>query len=584
MKNDATAPNPSTAEARVLVDELARCGVTDVVVAPGSRSTALVLALHDEPRIRSHVQLDERSAGFVAIGLARATGRPAAVVTTSGSATANLHPAVVEADTGQVPLLVLTADRPPELRHTASNQTIDQIGLYGTAVRWACEVGVAEDVSGVVAYWRSTVARAVAETTGLRDRPGPVHLNLAFREPTVPVSDDGRTVARPFTQPLDGRAAGAPWVTRTSPPARLPDGQLAALAERVAGTERGLIVLGDSDADLTPALDLADRTGWPVAAEPLANVRHDGRALRHAPLLLADRGFRDRHRPDLVLRVGRTGLARGVSALLGADVPQILIDPYGAWLDPERAVREVVVADPTWLLADLVERLAIRTGSDWRDDWYRADAAATEAVALVLDRSDDPSEPRLARDVAAAVPDGGTLVVASSMPIRDLDAHLGSRRGLRIVGNRGASGIDGFISTTLGVALGSPGPTVALAGDLSLLHDANGFLLSPDAPAVDAVFVVVNNDGGGIFSFLPQADHPGFERFFGTPHGRRLEDLARFHGLAFRHVDSALAVTDVVRDAVAAGGLHVVEVRTDRVANRALHAEITDAVATSLTR
>ncbi|MBW3619404.1 MAG: 2-succinyl-5-enolpyruvyl-6-hydroxy-3-cyclohexene-1-carboxylic-acid synthase [Actinobacteria bacterium] len=575
------APNPSSALALVVADELARCGVTDAVLSPGSRSTALALVLAEDPRLRLHVQLDERSAGFVAVGLARATGRPAAVVTTSGSATANLHPAVVEADHGRVPLLVLTTDRPPELRHTASNQTIDQLRLYGTAVRWFCELGVPEDRPGVVAYWRSTLSRAYAEATGIRDAPGPVHCNLAFREPTVPETDDGRSrVEHAFRQDLAGRPGGDAWVTTTRPPAQLAPEHVAALAERIAGTERGLVVLGDSPAELAPALDLAERAGWPVVAEPLSNARLDERALTHAAQLTAVPTFAARHRPDLVLRIGRTGLSRGVARLLGPDVPQLLIDASGAWLDPERAVAELLVADPSRTCAAVATTLAAPAGSAWLDAWRTADRAAAGAVAGILDAGDAPTEPRTARDVAAAVPDGGTLVVASSMPIRDLDGHLRPRRGLRILGNRGASGIDGFVSTALGVALAGPPPTVALCGDLSLLHDANGFLLAPDAASVDCTFVVVDNDGGGIFSFLPQARYPAsFERVFATPHGRDLADLARFSRLPHERVTSADALPDAVRASVAAGGIRILEVRTDREANVLLHQRIQDAVA-----
>ncbi len=578
------AQNPSHALALVVVDELARCGVTDAVLAPGSRSTALAMALHDDPRLRLHVQIDERSAGFVAVGLARATGRPAVVVTTSGGATANLHPAVVEADTGRVPLLVLTSDRPPELRHTASNQTIDQLKLYGDAVRWFCEVGVPEDRDGSVAYWRSTLARAHAEAIGVRDAPGPVHLNLAFREPTVPAVDDGRSrVAQPFSQPLDGRAGGAPWVDVTRPPARLDRDAVDALAGRIAATPRGLLVLGDTTADLGPALDLAERAGWPVVAEPLSNARRDGRALAHAPLLLAAPAFAAAHRPDLVLRIGRSGLARGLSELLGADVPQVVVDPHGTWVDPDRAMRELVVADPASLCGAVADRLAAAAGSDWLDGWRDADRRATSTVRAILDGDDTPSEPRTARDVAGALPDGASLVVASSMPVRDLDAHLLPRRGLHVLGNRGASGIDGFVSTALGVALAWDGPTVALAGDLSLLHDGNGFLLRPDVERLDCTFVVVNNDGGGIFHFLPQADHPGpFERVFGTPHGLDLADLARLHRLDHVHVTRAQDLGPAVLAGVEDGGIRIVEVRTDRHANVALHRRIQREVAAAL--
>jgi 2-succinyl-5-enolpyruvyl-6-hydroxy-3-cyclohexene-1-carboxylate synthase len=581
----APARNPSHALALVLVDELARCGVTDAVLAPGSRSAALAMALHDDPRLRLHVEVDERSAGFLAVGLARGSGRPAAVVVTSGSAVANLHPAVVEADTGDVPLLLLTADRPPELRGTGANQAIDQLHLFGRAVRWFHEVGVAEDRAGAVAHWRSVVARAVGAATGLGAPPGPVHLNLPFREPTVPASDDGRTRAEPFGQPLDGRADRRPWVTVTRAPRVLPEHVAADLAGRVLATERGLIVVGQTTAPAGPIAALAAATGYPVVAEPSSGARLPG-AIAHAHHLLGHRAFAGAHRPDLVLRIGRTGVSRNLATFLGPQVPQVLIDPHGGWHDPDRAVGDVLVADVATACQQLVEQLAVPASSEWASRWADADAAARQAIDAVLDDGDLPSEPRVARDLGALVPDGTTLVVGSSLPIRDLDQVLRPREGLRIVANRGASGIDGVVSTALGVAIAdatSDGPdrrpTVALVGDLTLLHDSNGFLLSADLERVDCTFVVLDNDGGGIFSFLPPSSFPGsFERVFGTPHGRDLAHLATLHGLGHHRVERAADLRAALTTTRRRGGVHLVHVRTDRAANRQLHERMTRTV------
>jgi 2-succinyl-5-enolpyruvyl-6-hydroxy-3-cyclohexene-1-carboxylate synthase len=582
------AANPAHALALVLVDELARGGVTDAVLAPGSRSTALAMALHDEPRIRLHVEIDERAAGFLALGLARATGRPAPVVVTSGSAVANLHPAVVEADTGLVPLLLLTADRPPELRSTGANQAIDQAGLFGTAVRWQADLGVAEDREGSNALWRSSVCRALAASRGDGQAPaGPVHLNLPFREPTVPLSDDGRNrVPGPYTSALDGRADRGPWTRTTVAPRRLEDEELRGLAGRLLATERGLIVAGAATPLAGTAAaagvvhELARAAGWPVLAEPTSGLRTDpATVVAHAPLLAGHPAFLRELTPDLVLRIGRTGLSREVAGLLTAKVPQLLLGADGTWDDPERAVGERLVADVHATVAALAVHLALPTSSAWAARWRELDVAAAAAIDAVLDRDDEPSEPRTARDLLAGLPSGATLVVASSMPIRDLDRFARPRPDVTVVANRGASGIDGFVSTVLGVALGSEGPVVALTGDLSLLHDANGFLVAPDAPGIDATFVVVDNDGGGIFSFLPQAGFPGsFERVFGTPHGRDLADLARFHRLGYQAVTGAAALVPAVHAALAAGGQHLVHVRTDRAANLALHRELTAAV------
>jgi len=582
------AANPSQALALVLVDELARCGVSDAVLAPGSRSTALAMALHDDPRIRLHVEIDERSAGFLALGLARATGRPAPVVVTSGSAVANLHPAVIEADQGQVPLLLLTADRPPELRHTGANQAIDQVAIFGRSARWHVDLGVAEDRRSANALWRSSTCRAVAAAGGDGLAPaGPVHVNLPFREPTVPLSDDGRATAAPFASGLEGRSGQAPWTRTTMAPRRMEDEELRGLAGRLLATERGLVVVGATTPGSGVAAaagaihDLARATGWPVIAEPASGVRTEpATVLTHAPLLLSHAEVARWGTPDLVLRIGRTGLSRELAGVLTAQVPQLLLGADGTWDDPERTVGERLVADVPATCAALSVALGLPTTSAWGDRWRALDAAAGGAVAAVLDGDDVPSEPRTARDVVAGLAAGTILVVASSMPIRDVDRFAVPRPDLTVLANRGASGIDGLVSTVLGVALASPAaPVVALTGDLSLLHDANGFLLAPDAERVDATFVVVDNDGGGIFSFLPQAAFPGsFERIFGTPHGREVADLARFHGLGYSEVVAASQLTSAVTTAIATGGVQLVHVRTDRAANLQLHRELTAAV------
>lgn len=573
------AANPSHAFATVLVDELVRLGLRHACLAPGSRSTAVAIAFHEHPDVALHVGIDERSVSFLALGIARATGTPAAVLTTSGTAAVNLHPAVVEADAARVPLLVLTADRPPELRGTGANQTIDQVGLYGGAVRWAVDLGPPEDRAASNAHWRSTADRAWSHAVGATGPAGPVHLNLPMREPLVPLSDDGRTSAPPFEHRTDGRPDGAPWTTTARPSYRPDRDVLDRLAARIGDTERGLVVVGDTDTDPGPVVALAEAAGWPLVAEPLSGARTGDHAVSTYDHLLAHGPFADAHRPDLVVRIGRVALSRHLLSFLDAQVPQVLVDRDGARLDPRRAVSEVVVGYPAEVCGTLAEEVD-RDPGGWLDDWREAEAAARRAVDRRLDADGTPSEPRTARDVAAAVPDGGWLVAASSMPVRDLDRAMRPRGGLRVVGNRGASGIDGFVSTALGVALGSGAPTVALAGDLSMLHDSNGFLLL-DEPA-DVTFVVVNNDGGGIFHHLPQAGLEAFERLFGTPHGRDLEKLAAFHSLWYERIDRARDLEPAVRASVSDGGVRLIEVRTDRGAQVELHRALRAAVADAL--
>jgi 2-succinyl-5-enolpyruvyl-6-hydroxy-3-cyclohexene-1-carboxylate synthase len=568
-------PPPSPALAAVLVDELVRNGVTDACLAPGSRSAPLAMALYADTRIRLHVRHDERSAAFLALGIAKASRRPVPVVCTSGSAAANFHPAVVEADTARVPLLLLTADRPPELRGTGANQTIDQIKLYGSAVRWFCEVGVAEH--DLVTYWRAVGSRAVAEARGVTGGPaGPVHLNLPLREPLVALP--GQEV----DPTLGARPDGGPW-TATGDGARPPaPADLAWLTEQVQATERGVLAVGDTEADPRALLALSHAAGWPVLAEPHSGARSGPNAITTYDQLLRDAPFAAAHDPDLVVVVGRLGLSSTLISWLSPDVPQVLIDRDGAWTDPGRSMRRIIAADPAAMAAAVVDDLLERPAGRWLASWQAADRAVATAMDAVLDEQTGASEPRTARDLAAVLPAGAVLTVASSMPVRDLAMFMRPRDGLRVMANRGASGIDGFVSTAMGVAQAHEGPAFALAGDLSVLHDQNGFLPSPTGRA-DLVIVVLNNDGGAIFSFLPQARVPdGYETLFGTPHGIDFAALAGVYGLGYTKVTTAEELPDAVLRASAAGGVQLVEVRTERSANAALHDQLRRAAAVAL--
>ena len=554
--------NPSTLLAAVIVDELIRQGVAHAVLSPGSRSAPLAMALHADRRICLHVRIDERSAGFFALGLAKASRAPVVVACTSGTAAANLHPAVVEADLAGVPLLILTADRPPELRGTGANQAIDQLGLYGGAVRWFCEVGTPDAVPDAQTYWRSLTSRAVAEACGRLGRaPGPVHANLAFREPLTPNGDE---VA------AGGRAAGRPW-THTDAPELAPSQAVAdGLARDVSGAARGLLVIGDTTADPQPLLGLAEALAWPVLAEPQSGARTGDQAITTYDLLLRDDAFAEAYRPDLVLTVGKVALSKTLLARLGPDMRQILVDPHGDWLDPRRALSQIITADPAQLATAVTARLAPRDDRSWLDGWLDAERRVRTAVDEALDAEDVPSEPRTARDLAALVPHGSVLTVASSMPVRDLNTFMAARQGLRIAGNRGASGIEGFCSTALGVAAAHDGPAFALAGDLSLLHDQNGLLPVPGS-LPDLVLVVVNNDGGGIFNFLPYTADPSFETVFGTPHGVDFARLAAGLGVGHRRLERAADLGALLATSQAAGGVQLIEVRTNRHANLTLH-------------
>jgi 2-succinyl-5-enolpyruvyl-6-hydroxy-3-cyclohexene-1-carboxylate synthase len=576
--------NPSTAFGIAFCDELARCGLREVVIAPGSRSTPLAMAFSDleqRGKVRLHVRIDERSASFTALGLAKMSRRPVAVLCTSGTAAANFHPAVVEADESGVPLLVLTADRPPELRSTGANQVIDQIKLYGSAVRWFCEVGLPERRPGMNAYWRSLACRAWALASGSAGGlAGPVHLNLPFREPLTP-EPPGQAAEQDWPESLDGRPDHSPW-TRVSG-SRGPGGSGGGQPPVAGGlggvppveidwTERGVVVCGNGDHDAALA-ELAEQAGWPVLAEPSSGARHGPNALSAYQYLLATPEFVAAHRPDVLVSAGRPGLSRAQLAFLGQPAGRHVVIGQGAgrWADPQRAATDVAARIT---LGDIP---AGTTG--WLAEWRRADDAARRAVDRVLDEDDRLTEPRLARDLVLGLPEDSLLWAGSSMPVRDLDCHGAPRADLRILASRGASGIDGTVSAAIGAALAYGGPAFALIGDLAFLHDAPGLALGPDEPRPDLCLIVVNNDGGGIFSTLEQAAFGrSFERLFGTPHGAGLDHLAAAFGLPYQRLEQP----EDLGKALPGAGLRIVEAQTDRAAGAALRDRLREAAAAAV--
>ena len=587
----------STACARTLVDEFARAGLTDAVLAPGSRSAPMALALAGDARIRLHVHIDERSAAFFSLGAAKASGRPTLVLCTSGTAAAHFHPAVLEADHSRVPLIVCTADRPAELRDTGAPQTTDQIHLYGSAVRFFADLPADGDPAARAA-WRPIAARVWAEATG--PPAGPVHLNVAFREPLVPSSPE---VAAAGVEP--GRADGRPWVVSHRRAAALADQEAAELAERIRAAERGLVIAGwGSPAE---ASEVATCLQWPLLADAISGLRSPAGgtgsqsaerwpAVTTYEALLRVPAFAESHRPDLVIRLGGPLTSKTAMTWLDSSIPQILVDPDGAWLDPQRAAAERVPALPD--LGAVLDggRTPTPAAADWLRAWRGAEATARHALDAFLDRDDDPFEGRVARDVATACalsPSNPALVVASSMPVRDLEAFAAQTPN-RVFANRGVNGIDGLVSTVLGVAAGSRGaafepaggPVVGLLGDLAFLHDAGG-LLGAGGRGLDAVFVVVDNRGGGIFSFLPQAGLPSeqFELLFGTPPDADIVALAQAYGVPAEPVDRAGDVAPAVERALGAGDIRVLVVPTgDRTANVDRHRQAWASLAEAITK
>lgn len=614
--------------ASVVVDEWVRAGVREAVACPGSRSTPLLVALGEASErgaLRLHVLADERAAGFFALGLGMAAGMPAPVVTTSGTAAAELHPAVVEAYHAGVPMIAVTADRPPELQDFGAPQTITQGGLFGKAVRWEAAPGVPD--LGAAWSWRSLASRSVHEARGSSGRPGPVHLNLAFREPLLgsPAAvleggvdsratgtamgqvaigtAGGQDPRRGLELMRRGRPDGAPWHSwrgdsLVPPP---PDA-----VDALAGAgERGLIVAGAGAGDPEAVWQLCRATGWPVLATPQSGARSPG-AIGSADALLRTAVVRG-WRPEVVLRLGAPWASRVVNEwLAGLDTTQVLVDPAGWWATPDRPPGEVVVASPELVCRAVAERVRPERlekaggAGEWARLWSRAESLAQEAIDTALAGETGVTEPALARGLLADMPAGGTVFVSSSMPVREVEWWSRPRHGVRVLANRGANGIDGVLSTALGVAAGSSGRlhnnarnnyalnnnVTALVGDLAFLYDAS-VLLAAHKAGFDLDVVVVDNDGGGIFSFLPQAmgqPPERFERLWGTPHRADVAAVARAYGAAVEEVADINSLAGTMARPGPGQGLRVFVARTDRAENVAVHNLLNAAVEKAVER
>jgi 2-succinyl-5-enolpyruvyl-6-hydroxy-3-cyclohexene-1-carboxylate synthase len=580
--------NANTALASAFAEELARGGLRLAVISPGSRSTPLAVALWRQPEIEVSVIVDERSAGFFALGAAQASGEPVALLCTSGTALVNYHPAVAEADESGIPLLVLSADRPPELRGIGAGQTIDQIKTFGSSVRWFCEVGThAADDDGLLHY-RSVACRALAAARG-EVRPGPVHLNLPWREPLAPVPIEGAVTA---TDPLalegrDKRPLTAVTHIDLEPSVFLLD----EMAGHIGDAISGVIVAGRQlDPELRePLAHLARVSGFPILADPTSQLRcgpHDrSHVIAAYDLLLRDEHFARSVVPELVLRFGEMPTSKPLRAWLtasGAD--EIVVDPYGGWNEPTNRAAAILRADPTDLASGWAARLEGLEGRErpLPDRWLDAEAAAQEALDQELTENGDITEPALHRALGEAHRDGDLVYTSSSMPIRDQETFLApSSTDALFLSNRGANGIDGLISSGIGAAHASGRPTTIVSGDLGLLHDL-GSLAALREVETPVRIVVVDNDGGGIFHFLPQeAALPGdeFEALLGTPRGVDTAKAAALFDLPHRRLESLAELPDAL-----AAGTCLIEVKTDRSTNVEAHRALTRRVHDALSR
>ena len=570
-------------------------GVTDAVISPGSRSTALALCLHAQGGLRTWVQLDERSAGFFALGQARRTGRPSVLVCTSGTAAANYLPAIVEAHHAGVPMIVCTADRPPELRGWGSAQTIDQVKIYGSATRWAADLAVAADLTPtqgrVIAY------RAVAAATGTD--PGPIHLNWPLREPLeprgpVPVvqpapAAPGDSTAVPATPNKDTAAPATPGESNAAP---VVSGEI---PPDLKGYERGVIIVGPDAASgleaqkevAAAALELSAVTAWPVVGEPIAGTRRArgnsaGTVIANADHLLRHPGIAEELHPDVVVRLGGMPTTKPVRLWLETHRPAhvLLIDPANRWNDPSFVVSRHLAADPETVLTELSG--VVRRESSWCERWKELDLIADRVISDEI-RHGPLLSAQVASTLSDVLPDGSLVMASNSMPVRELDSFV-TTDGPRIdfVGNRGASGIDGITSTALGLASQHDGPVVLFIGDIALLHDL-GALFGAARVGLHLTVVCVDNNGGGIFSALPIAargDEIDFETLFRTPHGLDLAGFDGVGGVRVGEMTSASQFAEALRRACESEtpGVDVLLIEVDPDADLAQHQAIARAV------
>ena len=544
---------------RAFCDELARCGMRDACTSPGSRCTPIVLSLVRDARIRCFSHIDERDAGFFALGAAKASGRPVAVTCTSGTAAANLAPSVIEAHHAGVPLIILTADRPPELREVGAGQTIDQLKLYGSAVKWFFEVGVHDAEPQRVRWMRSLACRAY--WTSLGERPGPVHLNFPLREPLVL---DG-----PLPEDETGRQGGRPYVDRD------PAWPVAARGPGPHPSGRIAVVAGGGTADPSALASFCARKRVPILADPLSGARQGPAAVAHYDLILRDPAFAQGHRPEFIIRTGDLPTSKPLRAwLAGLDAAQIAVDPGGTWQDPDAVVGMRIYALP---LPDDFEPL----DEGWLRSWRETDERAGDAIAATV--GDELSEPLVAARLGEWLGGDATLFVASSMPIRDVETYFPARElAPRVLSNRGANGIDGTVSCAFGVAAAGDRPVVLLVGDVALAHDIGG-LLSARRLGLALTIVLLNNDGGGIFHFLPVArERDAFEEHVATPHGIDFSRAAALYGCEYERPATAADLRAALQRSVAAQATTIIEVRTDRERNLALHRRVADAARAAL--
>ncbi|WP_312469824.1 2-succinyl-5-enolpyruvyl-6-hydroxy-3-cyclohexene-1-carboxylic-acid synthase [Neobacillus sp.] len=563
-----------TAYIAAFVAELFSSGITDVVVSPGSRSTPMAMVMAEHPQLNVHIHVDERSAAFFALGMAKASNRPVAILCTSGSAAANYFPAIVEAHYSRVPLVVLTADRPHELREVGAPQAIDQIHLYGKHVKWFAEMALPEENMEIIRYARTVCARAAAIAT--QAPSGPVHLNFPFREPLIPKLDDALFQ-------LAERQKG--YVKVQNGDLTIDHEHFQEMAEIVMGKERGIIVCGNmADNQFAEAVtQLSKVLNFPILADPLSQLRSGKHSLENVietyDTFLRNEDAKTFLKPDVVLRFGAMPISKALSIFLKENhaVEQIVIDGGGGWRDPAALSTNMLFCNETIFCEKLVTFLETKSSSGYMQYWKKVNRLTKENMAPIKDLT-ALSEGKLFYQLADMLPEGATLFVGNSMPIRDLDSFfLNNDKSIKVMANRGANGIDGTVSTAIGAALYSKSLYLVL-GDLTFFHDLNG-LIAAKLYNIDINIILVNNNGGGIFSFLPQSEHPkNFELLFGTPLDIEFEHAVRMFTGKFTKIKDWDHLDKEMKNTIENTGINVFEVVTKRDSNRDQHREFWQSV------
>jgi 2-succinyl-5-enolpyruvyl-6-hydroxy-3-cyclohexene-1-carboxylate synthase len=563
--NDTEALTAFTA---AFVNELVQSGVTNVVVSPGSRSTPMALMMAEHPNLNTHIQIDERSAGFFALGMAKAIKQPVALLCTSGTAAANYYPAIIEASYSRIPLVVITADRPHELREVGAPQAIDQIHLYGKHVKEFYEMPLPEKDSSMIRYVRMTCGRAVS--TARCHPSGPVHLNFPFRDPLIPNLDQNglfttQERSNQYVQTEIGK-----WT--------LDKRKFEEIATKLTENNNGVIICGplDEDGFQDDIVRLAEKLKFPIIADPLSQLRsgsHNGNLIIDCyDNFLRNETAKKHLKPEMILRFGAMPVSKALSIFLkeNHEAIHIVVDGGNGWRDPSALASEMVFCDENVFCESISNIIPVKEMNQFMQNWIRINEIAREQMLTVRNHS-DMDEGKLFSLLADILPENCTLFVGNSMPIRDLDSFFFfNDKCIRVMANRGANGIDGIISSAMGAAVYSNRMYLVL-GDLTFYHDLNG-LLAAKLLNIDITIIVINNNGGGIFSFLPQANHPkNFELLFGTPLNIDFEYVVKMYDGSFTRITSWDELTTILSQQSESKGLKVLEIPTNREKNVVQH-------------